>query len=119
MPLTLSESKRLAETINQQWDLQGLVQFADILGINLNNEAPSGSFLERAGRFIEIMNNWKPPRDRELLRLLLEDGVPGLREVVTDLQKVPYFSPTHDPHDAILFGKSAFVDRNPLRQAIH
>jgi hypothetical protein len=120
MPLTGQQITRLAQVFVEQWDLPRLIVFTDGLNFDLNNEAPSGSVKERAIIFIGKMNSSLPPRDRELLEQLRLYGNATLKAVASELLAPTFYSPslTNDPHDAILLGRAAFVDRADLRQII-
>jgi hypothetical protein len=119
MPLTGAQITSLADSFEASgWSVPQLTLFADSLGLDLNQIAPAGSFKQRALQFIAEMNKGIPPRDRELLEALRDRGNAVLRAAANELLKPSYFSPTGDPHDAILLGKRAFVDRADLRQVL-
>jgi len=85
------------------------------MNYNLNNEAPAGSMKERAMVFINAMNSALPPRDRELLENLRIYGNARLRSIADEQLTPKFISPTGLPHDAVLLGRTAFVDRSTLR----
>jgi hypothetical protein len=118
MPLTGQQITRLAQVFDEQWDLPRLIMFANGLNVNLNNLAPSGTLKERAMKFISEMNSSFPPRDRELLEQLSRRGNTALQAVANELLAPTFYSLTGDPHDAIVLGRRAFVDRTDLRQTI-
>jgi hypothetical protein len=53
------------------------------------------------------------------LEELRRRGNAKLKEVANELLKPTFYSPTGDPHDAIVLGRTAFVDRANLRQVVH
>lgn len=117
MPLTGQQITSLAQVFTDHWDLPKLIEFANDLDFNLNNEAPVGSVKERAIQFISKMNSSLPPRDRELLEELSRRGNQALQRVAREMLAPTFYSPSpnNDPHHAILLGKAAFVDRANLR----
>ena len=119
MPLTGQQVIYLADQLDQEgWKIPNLVLFANGLNVNLDNLAPNGTFKERARIFINHMNSRVPPRDGELLQDLSLKGNAKLRAVSAELLKPTYYSPTPDAHDAILLGRTAFVDRDNLRRVV-
>lgn len=117
MPLNGDEVRRLTEVIAQWWDVPTLQQFAnDNFSIDLANKVPAGGLFERAFKLISDMN--VPPNDRILLDAFEMYGNAAIRAIAQDLLKPKYFSPTGHPHDAIILGRAAFVDRDGLRQAL-
>jgi hypothetical protein len=120
MPLTGAQIKRLADELDRQWDLPTLKLFtSDHLDVNLDNLTPDGSLKERAVKLITYLNSQLPPRDRELLEKLRVRQNTPLRNVANELLKPPFFAPrSDDPHDAIVLGRAAFVDRAQLREKL-
>jgi hypothetical protein len=119
MPLTPQQITRLADVFYEQWDIPMLVLFAkDRLEIDLNNLAPSGNLKERALKLIMEMNGSFPARDRLLLEKLQLYGNANLKAIANELLAPTFYSPTGDPHDAIVLGRTAFVDRSDLRSFI-
>src|SRR5688572_14707625 len=118
MPLTAPQIVQLAIEIHQQVDLASLVLLAQDLGVNLPNLAPDGSVRDRALALITHMSTQLPPRDNELLEKLRVHPNPALRNLAIRLLTPTFFSPTGDPHDAILLGRTAFVGREELRAAL-
>ena len=118
MPLTPKQVKDLAEQLVQVWDLNHLVLFSDGLSINFNNLAPGRPLEEQAFRFIHEMNSRVPPRDGELLEELRLRGNARLKAVAAELLRPTFYSSTGDAHDAIVLGKTAFVNRANLRQEV-
>lgn len=118
MPLTMKQVDDLSEQMAQEWSLSALVLFASKLGVNLANLATMGTFKERAVIFINHMNSLVPPRDIVLLEALQRDGNASLKAVAAGLLKPTFYSATGDAHDAIVFGKTAFVDRTNLRDEV-
>jgi hypothetical protein len=113
MALTGSQITSLANAINGEWNLQKLTLFASDLNFNLDNEAPDGPLVKRAFVFINEMNRLR--RDRELLQKLQAETNARLQNLADEFLKPPFFSPTGSARDAILLGKTAFIDRAPLR----
>lgn len=118
MPLTGQQTTYLAGEFDSQWDIPKLDMFASSLNVNLNNLAPDGKMFDRALKFVTHLNQAMPPRDRELLQELSRQGNARLKAVADDLLRPTYYSPSGDPHDAILLGKTVFVDRANLRQVM-
>lgn len=118
MPLSSSQITQLASAFNEHWDLPTLMLFADQLNVNLNNEAPIGNMRERAIKFITLLNNARPPQDREMLELLEKDGNAALKRAAGELLKPGFFSPTGDCHDATLLGRVPFIARSDLRLSV-
>ncbi len=116
MPLTPDQIDRLATVIEEEWDVAGLTLFAnDHWRINLGNLAPGAGLKIQAREFITRLNSCPPAEHDLLLRLRALPGVPRLPGIADELLAPPYVSPTQDPHDAILLGQEAFVDRAVLR----
>jgi len=117
MPLTPDQIDRLATAIEEEWDVAGLTLFAnDHWRINLGNLAPGAGLKIQARELITKLNS-RPPADHDLLlRLSALPGVPRLPGIADELLTPAYVSPTQDPHDAILLGEEAFVDRAVLRE---
>jgi hypothetical protein len=119
MPLTSRQITLLVDELDQQWDLATLRRFAsDYLTLQLDNLAPAGSLKQRALELVNHVNSQLPPRDRELLEQLRLHGNARLRQVAGELLTPAFFSPSNDPHDAILLGRAAFVDRERLRTVL-
>jgi len=118
MPLTPKQVIDLAEQLDQEWNAPKLVLLAAGLSVNLDNVAPGASLKERAFKFITHMNSHVPPRDGELLEKLLYSGNAKLKAFAAELLKPTFYSPTGDAHDAVVLGKSAFVDRDDLRRVV-
>lgn len=119
MPLTGAQIIRLAREIDQQWDIPTLKLFtSDNLGVDLDNIAPDGSLKDRAIKLITILNTNRPPRDGELLEKLKICSNAALRQVAGELLTPHFFAPNDDPHDAIMLGEYAFVDRGELREKL-
>ena len=119
MPLTGAQITQLAKEFEMQWDLPTLTLFtSNHLNINLGNMAPDGDFYNRAVKLLTALSCEIPPRDNELLEKLLTCQNARLRNIAGELLIPPFFSPTNDPHDAILLGKEAFVDRAELREQL-
>lgn len=115
MPLTGSQVSTLVSALDAEWDLPALSLLAADLEVNLLNEAPGATAKEAALKLVTLLNTSMPPRDAELLERLRERGNARLKAVVAELLTPGFFSPTDDPHDAILLGRTAFVDRADLR----
>jgi hypothetical protein len=117
VPLTPEQIDRLATAIEEEWDVAGLTLFAsDHWRIPLGNLAPGASLKIQARELITRLNSRFPPADHDLLlRLRALSGVPRIPGIAGELLTPMYVSPTHDPHDAILLGEEAFVDRAGLR----
>ena len=117
MPLTVPQIIRLAREIDEQWNIEELKLFtSDNLGINLDNIAPEGGLKDRAIQLIASLNTNRPrPRDREFLEKLRICPNARLRQVADELLTPNFFAPNDDPHDAIMLGEYAFVDRAELR----
>lgn len=117
MPLTSHQIDALASAIEADWSFAGLTMFAkDYWQIDPGNLAPNARLKVQAREFITELNSRLPPGDRDLLVKLRDcSGVPALASIATNLLAPSYLSPTDDPHDAILLGKAAFVDRAVLR----
>lgn len=115
MPLTPKQVIDLAVKLDQQWDVPTLSLFADGLGVRLGNLAPNGTLKEQAFKFIDYMNNCRPPRDGELLEELQRQGNASLRAEAAALLTPTFYSSTGHALDAVVLGKAAFVDRDALR----
>ena len=119
MPLTGLEISRLADVIFQEWDVNKLNTFASDLDENLGAVAPDGDVKQRAVKLIAHLNSASPrPRDREFLEQLRLVPNGRLRKAAEDLLIPSYLSLTGEPEDAILLGRTAFVDREPLRTKV-
>jgi hypothetical protein len=120
VPLTGRQITSLINVIDEQWDLEHLALFAqDNLDINIYNLAPEGDLKTRAFKLINELNSvYFPPRDDELLERLQTCQNARLRQVASELLQPSFYSPTRDPHDAIVLGKWAFVDRAELRHKL-
>ncbi len=117
MPLTTLQITELAKAFHEEWDLPTLTLFASRLDVNLINIAPDGSLKERAIKFIIYLRDFLPPRDNELLEKLRVDGNARLK-AIANAMLTPWYFPTGDPHDAIVLGRIAFVNRTDLRQVL-
>lgn len=118
MTLMSQEISKLATAIAQELNIPALTMIASTLNVPLPNLAPGATLFESALRLINHLNAETPPRDRELLALLGNGPNPTLRALALDLQRPSYFSPTADPHDAIVLGTTAFVARDALRASL-
>ena len=72
----------------------------------------------RAVAFIKHLNGLLPPRDGELLEMVRTRGNARLKTIAAQLMAPTYISPTNDPHDAIILGRTAFIARLDLRSRI-
>lgn len=117
MPLTSHQINGLADAIQANWDFSGFTMFAkDYWELDPGNLAPNAGLKVQARTFINELNSRPQPGDRDLLvKLRDHSGVPALADIAKNLLDPPYLSPTQDPHDAILLGREAFVDRGLLR----
>jgi hypothetical protein len=117
MPLNAHQIDGLANAIEADWSVAGLTMFAwDFWQIDPGNLAPNARLKVQARTFIHELNSRLPPADRDLLvKMRDHSGVPALATIATSLLDPPYLSPTQDPHDAIVLGRAAFVDRSTLR----
>ncbi len=116
MPLTATQIDELADELTDNLDDPTLQLYASDLGVDLPKLSVGAATLkQRALAFIHYMNGLLPPRDGELLELVRTRGNVRLRSVAAKLLTPSYFSPTADPHDAIVLGKTAFIARNDLR----
>ena len=118
MPLTGSQIAKLVGELDQHWDLPALTLLASDLDVNLGNVAPGRPMKEAALALVTHLNASMPPRDAELLEKLRVTGNAPLKAVAAELLAPGFFSPTDDPHDAILLGRTAFVDRGNLRDEL-
>lgn len=119
MPLTGAQITRLANELAKEWDIPTLNLFAsDYLDINLDKLTLGSELKERAFKLITMLNSQLPPRDGEMLEKLRVCHNARLRNVAIELLTPLFFSPTEDPHDAIVLGKTVFVDRAELRQKL-
>jgi hypothetical protein len=120
MALSGTETAKLANELSEVWDQETLTLFAsDYFDINLDKLAPGADLKERAFEFInELSSRRFPPRDGELLEKLRACKSIRLKHLANELLKPMYFSPTNDPHDAVVLGREAFVDRAELRKKI-
>ena len=118
MPLTGPQIAQLVTALDEQWDLQKLSISAANLGVKLSDEAPNAGMSEAALKLITILNTCLPPRDGELLEEIRARGTARLQAVAEELLRPGFFSPTGDAHDAILLGRTAFVDRADLRREL-
>ena len=118
MPLTTKQVTDLAEQLDQEWIPPTLVLFASGLDVKLDNVASGRTFKERAFRFIDHMNSLVPPRDGEFLESLRREGNAKLKAAAAEFLRRHFYPSTGDAHDAIVLGKTAFVDRDNLRQAV-
>jgi len=117
MPLMSHQIDGLADAIEAAWDFDGFTMFAkDYWDLDPGNLAPNARLKVQARTFIHELNSRSQPGDRDLLVKLRDlSRVPALAAIARNLLEPPYLSPTDDPHDAILLGKAAFVDRDVLR----
>lgn len=108
----------LANEIHQEWSAQDFTMFVrDELDIDASKLA-GRDLKEQVVELVSELMKPIPTRDDELLEKLATAGTRKLREVAQKLLRVDYFSPTSDPHDAILLGAEAFVDRRELRDKL-
>lgn len=119
MALTNTQIDQLADELDQQSDDSRLQLIAADLGVNwanlTNGVVP---FRERAAMLIRHLNGTLPPRDAELLEIVRRRGNARLQTIVVQLMAPTYYSPTGDPHDAIVLGQTAFIARPDLRAQI-
>jgi hypothetical protein len=110
----------LVDELDQQWSPLELRLFArDHLNVNLENLAPDATMEELAYKLINELNSVSfPPRDTEMLEKFRTYGNARLREIAAELLLPSFYSPTNDPHDAIVLGRAVFVDRAELRQKL-
>jgi hypothetical protein len=119
MPLTDPQIEELADAIEQHLDDNTLLLYATDLGVPLANQTVGVRTLrERAVGFIKYMNSQLPPRDAELLEMVRTRANAALQTVAARLLTPAYFSPTNDPHDAIVLGQRAFIARPDLRSRL-
>ena len=119
MPLTNPQIEELADAIEQNLDDNTLLLYATDLGINLASLTVGvGTLRQRAVAFIMHMNGQMPPRDAELLEMIRTRGNAPMQTVAAKLTTPAYFSPTNDPHDAIILGQVAFIARPDLRSKL-
>jgi hypothetical protein len=111
MTMTAEQVSRLVSQIARDWSLPGLQIAASDLGLAIAGDL---NLTEAAIWVISELNSELPPRDRELLMKLEQVAPPGVRTLATELRDPPFFPPS-DPHDALMIGKAAFVDREDLR----
>lgn len=118
MTLTLQQIEEVADALSN-FDFQTLSNLAaPLLNVPVANIAGQGTLKEQARKFVEHMNNWRPPRDRELLQMLAQHPSAALQGLANRLLTPTFFSPTGLARDAILLGKQAFVDRGDLRTVL-
>lgn len=98
--------------------LKILVMQAASVDINLPNLAPGLSLKDSAIKLLMHLNSQIPPKVDQFLELLTKAKNARLRHVAGELLKPTFYSPTGNAHDAILLGKTAFVARNELREAL-
>lgn len=118
MPLTGQQIAKLADVIGQELSYSALNLIATDLGVNLNNLLPNGTVKEWAFKLITELNGRLPPADGALLEKLSQHPNQNLSKTARDLLRPTFLSPNGDPHDAIVLGRTAFVDREPLRKKL-
>lgn len=116
--LTGAQVSELAKEIDEQWTAEQFGMFLrDELDIDVSKLA-GRNVKERVVELIKELTRPIPTRDGELLEKLEAVGNRRLKNVASTLLRPEYFSPTSDPHDAILLGEEAFVDRGELRRKL-
>ena len=118
MALDATQRIKLAEQINLHSNLDYLRVYAADIGITLPNIAPGANLFNSAFALIEELHKPIPPRIDELLELLRAQGNAALKAFASQLLTPGYYSPTGDPHDAIVLGRAAFVARDELRRSL-
>lgn len=118
MALSGKQITDLANVIDGAIDHARLEMLASNIGINLKNDYPGLSLRDRAHKLLCDLSAQSPPRDRDLLQALQSSNNKALRDAATELLTPPYFAPNNDPHNAILLGRIAFVDRLNLRSEL-
>lgn len=117
--LTKAQIDQLADELDQQSDDVRLQLIATDLGVNWANQTNGITpFKKRAATLIEYLNAQIPTRAAEFLEMLRMRGNARLQAVAKELMVPTYFSPTGDPHDAIMLGRTAFIARPDLRLRI-
>ena len=115
--LTGAQVSWLANELDQAWSAEKLGMFvSDELDIDFGKLAPGKDLKERVVELFKVLTRDLPMRDGELLEKLEIGGNERLKNAARKLRQPSYFSPTTDPHDAILLGDEAFVDRGELRE---
>jgi hypothetical protein len=118
VPLTGPQISTLVAALDAHMDAGMIGMLANDLGVNLANEAPGADAKGMAFKLATLLNAATPPRDAELLEAVHARGNAALKAVVAELLRPAFFSPSGDPHDAILLGRRAFVDRDDLRATL-
>lgn len=119
MVLDGTQIVRLAEEIEAQSSVSNLTLQADGLGVNLPNIAPGLTLRESAIKLLDHLNSQVPPRTDEFLQLLANGPNARLKTAAIELLTPNFYSPTGDPHGAILLGRTAFVARDDLRSRLY
>lgn len=116
--LTGAQVSWLANEIHEEWTAEIFGMFAhDELDVDVSKLA-GRDLKEQVVELVRELTRPVPTRDGELLEKLQAAGNSRLREAAKTLLRLEYFSPTSDPHDAILLGEDAFVDRSKLREKL-
>ena len=118
MPLTGQQIAKLADVIDQELDHPELELIARDFGVNVNNVAPAASLKERAFKLINDLSGRLPPADSALLERLRVHPNVNVSAAAAALLRPTFLSPTGDPHDAIVLGRTAFVARDSLRKRL-
>jgi len=117
--LTGAQVSWLANEVDQSWSADKLAVFVhEELEIDFSKLAPGQDLKQRVVELFKVLTRDLPMRDGELLEKLEIAGNQRLRNAARKLLQPSYFSPTTDPHDAILLGEEAFVDRGELRKKL-
>ena len=116
--LTGPQSAKLSDLIGQELSPPALDLIATDLGVNLNNLLPGASVKAWAFKLISELNRRLPPADGALLEKLRQLPNQTVSAAARALLQPTFLSPTGDPHDAIVLGRTAFVARDTLRRRL-
>lgn len=122
MRLNPGQIAELAAALRDHSNGDTIRMIASDIGIGLD-DAGIDSVQALALRLITASNTHLPPRDDELLAEIRNRGNAALKALVTRLRRPAYWAPPDaagdmDPHEAIVLGRAAFVNRADLRQKL-
>lgn len=122
MRLNARQIAELAGELRVHSNEEKLRLIAADIGLILDDSGGDSAHM-LAIKLITASNTEFPPRDAELLEAIHGRGNARLKAVVDKLRRPGFFAPPDaagdmDPHEAILLGPVAFVNRSDLRESL-